>query len=75
MYKVIKTLTFCVAGLFVAEILAATYVSRAKAVEAPKVAVETQCMKNISTNDAFFVPCNLLTKYDIQAWVDAGQDI
>jgi Na+-translocating ferredoxin:NAD+ oxidoreductase RnfG subunit len=75
MYKLVKTAIACVAALLVAEIVAATYVNVAHTADAPKIAAHSQCMKNISTNDAFFIPCSLLTKYDMQAWVEAGQEI
>jgi hypothetical protein len=75
MYKLVKTAIACVAALLVAEIVAATYVNVGHTANAPKIAANSQCMKNISTDSTFFVPCSLLTKYDMQAWVDAGQDI
>jgi hypothetical protein len=75
MIRLLKLAIVATAALLAAEMLAATYVGAAIPAEQPKIATKDQCMKNISVNGSFYIPCSLLMKYDIQAWVESGQEI
>ncbi len=75
MINALKIAIVAVSALLVAEIVVATYVNAAIPAEQPKIVAKDQCMKNISANGIFFIPCSLVTKYDMQAWVESGQEI